>query len=480
MKKILIPVFAGLAGGLLSLAVYNYLAPKTVLTQVETAPKIQTVNIPNYSEDGATETDFRYAASTGINAVVHVKTEHLASGYSNPMSYFFGMPQAQQLQKASGSGVIVSSDGFIVTNNHVIANADRISVALNNGVELDAELIGRDPATDLALLKVDGQDYSFLPYGNSDNIEVGQWVLAVGNPFNLQSTVTAGIISAKSRNIDILKYDPNSGQFPIESFIQTDAAVNPGNSGGALIGANGELIGINTAIASNTGSYAGYAFAIPANIVKKVVSDLYEFGAVQRAFIGVGIRNLDPTTAKSLELKNYNGAYVTSISKGGAGEEAGLKKGDVITHVANIAIKNVTELQEQIGKYRPGDKVEIAVYRDEKSLKKKLTLRNISGTTSLKTKEKIYDSKQLKISLQNTDPDVLGRLDIKSGVTVKEIKNIAFLRSGLKEGFIITHIDKKPVKSPEQVDLLLSNAKEALLIEGIYPNGKKAYYGFGS
>ena len=390
------------------------------------------------------------------------------------------MPQEQQVQKAAGSGVIVSSDGFVVTNNHVIADAENISVALNNGVVLDAELIGRDPATDLALLKIEGQDYNFLPYGNSDNIDVGQWVLAVGNPFNLQSTVTAGIVSAKGRNIDLLKYDPNSGQFPIESFIQTDAAVNPGNSGGALIGVNGELLGINTAIASNTGSYAGYAFAIPANIVKKVVSDLYEFGTVQRAFIGVGIRNIDPTTANELNLKNFNGIYVTSITEGGAAEEAGLKEGDVITKVENITVKNVTELQEQIGKYRPGDKIEITALRDEKTVSKKLTLRNISGTTSLKTKAKLYKSEQLKVTLEQTDPDVLGRLKIESGVTLKEINNPIILRGGMREGFIITHIDRKAVQSPKQVDDILSKSKGGLLIEGIYPNGKKAYYGFGA
>lgn len=480
MKKIIIPIFAGLAGGLLSVAVYNYLSPKTIVSTVETAPKFQTVNIPNYSEGNAEDADFRYAATKGIEAVVHVKTERLSSGYTNPMQYFFGMPQEQQVQKAAGSGVIVSSDGFVVTNNHVIADAENIKVALNNGLELSAELIGRDPATDLALLKIEGQDYNFLPYGNSDNIDVGQWVLAVGNPFNLQSTVTAGIVSAKGRNIDLLKYDPNSGQFPIESFIQTDAAVNPGNSGGALIGINGELIGINTAIASNTGSYAGYAFAIPANIVKKVVSDLYEFGTVQRAFIGVGIGNIDPTTANELDLKNFNGAYVTSITEGGAAEEAGLEEGDVITHVAGIAIKNVTELQEQIGKYRPGDKIELSAIRDEKTISKKITLRNISGTTSLKTKAKLYNSEQLKVVFEQTDPDVLGRLKIKSGVTMKEINNPIILRGGMRNGFIITHIDRKEVETPKQVDEILSNSKGGLLIEGIYPNGKKAYYGFGA
>lgn len=479
MKKTFASVLFGILGGAIafgSLLLFN--SKNSTNVGEGNNPSPQFVNMPVLSSGEGDLVNFEYAADKAVHAVVHVWTERVGQAY-DPWSYFFGRPAQPRISLSSGSGVIVSSDGFVVTNNHVIEGAQNIRVKLNNGQVKEAKLIGRDPSTDLAVLKLEGDNFPHLPYGDSDQIKVGQWVLAVGNPFNLTSTVTAGIVSAKARNINLLEQDANR-QFPLESFIQTDAAVNPGNSGGALVGVNGELLGINTAIASNTGSYAGYSFAVPVNLVKKVVSDLYEFGAVQRAFIGVNIRDIDEGIVDDLELKNFDGVYVAGLTENGAAKDAGLEVGDVITAVNEVAVKNVTELQEQIGKYRPGDQVKLKLIRNRKTVEKKVTLRNQSGGTELKSTPlpgdvfRVYGA-----DLRSASVEELNKLSLKSGVVVENLNESVLQRSGMKNGFVITKIDRQPVSSPDEVKDLLANKKSGALIEGFYPNGLKAYYGFG-
>lgn len=480
MKKLGANLFIGILGGFLAFAALAYWYPKDQNPSAaqETIPtRFASFNAASSASIEAV--NFELAADKAVNAVVHVWTERVGQGPQDAWSYFFGQPAQPRVSLSSGSGVIVSTDGFIVTNNHVVSGANKIRVKLNNGESKDAELIGSDPSTDLALLKIKGEDYPYLAYGNSDDIRVGQWVLAVGNPFNLSSTVTAGIVSAKARNINLLEQRGGS-QYPIESFIQTDAAVNPGNSGGALVGVNGELLGINTAIASNTGSYAGYSFAVPVNLVKKVVSDLYEFGAVQRAFLGVNIRDVDENLVKDLELPSYEGVYVAGIVPGGAAEKGGLKTGDLITAINQVKVKNVTELQEQLGKYRPGDKVATQLLRDGKSVEKTLLLRNLNGGTDLNSSD--YGINQVDVfgaKLRDANNQELQKLELKRGVVVDDLSNSLLRRSGIKEGFIITHIDRKEVENVQQLKNFLENKSGGVLIEGFYPNGTKAYYGFG-
>jgi serine protease Do len=348
MKNVTGLIVAALTGAIVSLGTFTYLNKKNDAgaygnTLGQIAP-IQRVNYPMAAPEGSV--NFVDAANNSIHSVVHIKTKVMRSGVrsSNPFyQYFFdqGM-QSQQQQMGSGSGVIISEDGYILTNNHVVTNADEVEVTLNDQRSYIAEVLGTDPNTDLALIKIKEENLAYIPYGNSENVQVGEWVLAVGNPFNLNSTVTAGIVSAKGRNINILQEE-----FAIESFIQTDAAVNPGNSGGALVNTKGELIGINTAIASTTGTYSGYSFAVPVNIARKVVDDILEFGTVQRAFIGVSIRDLNGKIASEKGLSVSEGAYVQGLSKDGAAYDAGIREGDIIVAIDAVKVKNVPELQEK-------------------------------------------------------------------------------------------------------------------------------------
>lgn len=419
--------------------------------------------------------DFTKAAEMTVHTVVHVKTvqsnQFGNSMYGNPFD-FWGRQRPSQPQEASGSGVIISADGYIVTNNHVVSNAETITVTLNDNRTFEAKVIGTDPSTDLALLKINETNLPYVVYGNSDAVNVGEWVLAVGNPFNLTSTVTAGIVSAKARNIGILP-----DQYKIESFIQTDAAVNPGNSGGALVNTRGELIGINSAIASNTGSYTGYSFAIPVNLVRKVTDDLAEFGNVQRGFIGVSIRDLDSKLAEEKGIKAVQGIYVAGLTAGGAAEGAGIKTGDIITGVEQFPINSSPQLQEQIGRYRPGDKVNVTVLRDGAVKTFQVTLRNKDGETSLLKIDPTINL--LGGTFENLDADDKGKLGIDGGVKIAKLNNGKLRSSGIKEGFIITSIDKKPIKNQNDLENALKTKQGGVLIEGIYPNGIRAYYGFG-
>ncbi|MFN5829675.1 MAG: trypsin-like peptidase domain-containing protein [Bacteroidota bacterium] len=480
MKKIASIVLAA-AAGFTGAAVFNHFkTPQRPLFSAEVRQPVRTVSYGATPELGV---NFEAAAEKTVHAVVHIKTFFKEDSFmADPWHQFFfgdnGYRRNPQQQMSTGSGVIISDNGFICTNNHVINNAEKVEATLNNNKTYTAEIIGKDPNTDLALLKIEETGLPYITYGNSDEVKVGQWALAVGNPFNLTSTVTAGIISAKGRNINALEANAGRGNYPIESFIQTDAAVNPGNSGGALVNTAGELIGINSAIASNTGSYAGYSFAVPVNIVKKVMADLSEFGTVQRAFIGVSIREIDNKLAEEKNLTLYQGVYVAGLTEGGAADNAGIKEGDIITKIGDTKVNSSPELQEQVSKYRPGDKVNVTVVREGKEKVLALMFKNKNNNTDLMKKEKMSVVKALGAVFEPISDEEMQRLRIANGLKVKQLGQGKLANSGIKEGFIITSIDKKAVNDVEDLGFL-ETKKGGVLIEGVYPNGFRAYYGFG-
>jgi len=436
----------------------------------------------------AMETDFTVAAELSVHAVVHVMTKtpmkiQQFGGYPNDpiFEYFFGPQQRPQqpkqapMEEGVGSGVIISNDGYIVTNNHVVDGSSDIEVTLNDKRSFKAKLIGKDPNTDIALIKIDAKDLPVIVFGNSDSLKVGQWVLAVGNPFNLTSTVTAGIVSAKARNINII-----NSQMKIESFIQTDAAVNPGNSGGALVNTHGELVGINTAIASQTGNYAGYSFAIPVSIVKKVVADLRQYGYAQRAFLGVQISDIDSQLAKDKKLKTLEGAYVGKVNDESAAKTAGVKEGDIINNVNGVDVKSATELQEQIGRYRPGDKITITVVRNDKEEKLNVELKNQQGNYSVVSSES--DSDVLGATYKEISDKTRQQFGLDYGLEIKSVTKGKFADAGIKPGFIILKINNQPIRTIDDIksafDAAINNGEQekVFYIAGIYPNGKITYY----
>ncbi|OUN60290.1 Do family serine endopeptidase [Alistipes sp. An66] len=429
--------------------------------------------------------DLTYAAENAVKAVVNIEAiqqvEMPRRGY-DPFLEFFGIPQdygygdgrpQYREQRAGGSGVIISEDGYIVTNNHVVDGASKLKVKLNDGRTFDAKLIGTDSATDLALLKVEAKDLPTLPFGSSDALRLGEWVLAIGSPFDLQSTITAGIVSAKARQLGAIPND-----FRIESFIQTDAAVNPGNSGGALVNTHGELVGINTLIKSQTGSYVGYSFAIPETIVRKVVVDLKEFGVVQRALLGIQFRVVDQdfldAEGKDLGIKDLGGAYVASVVEGGAASEAGIRKGDVILAIDGVKITEPSTLQEQIARHRPNDTVKLSVKRDGEVKQFEVTLRNKAGKTELMTKEDVDVVEALGGKFADAGTKLCRELEIKGGVQVVGIKADGILaRARVKQGFVITHINDRPVYSLNEMQRMTEKVRS---IDGVYPNGRSASY----
>lgn len=483
MKKLASTLITACIGGAMVLVFNNYFTGNSTVSSVQSQPKIQYVNLPGGSPE--TGVSFVQAAGMSVHAVVHITTTYGSEPTSNNNSYdpfrdfFWGNPNTGP-QHATGSGVIISGDGYIVTNNHVIENGEKIEVTLNDKRSYTAEVIGRDPSTDLALLKIKEKDLPYLIYGNSDDVQVGEWVLAVGNPFNLTSTVTAGIVSAKGRNINLLDQKRGQGApSPIESFIQTDAAVNPGNSGGALVNSNGMLVGINSAIASNTGSYTGYSFAVPVNIVKKVVNDLLEFGKVQRAFLGVSIRDLDSKFANEKKISDLNGVYVNGITEGSAAEIAGIKEGDVITRISGQKVSNTSTLLEQIGKFRPGDKVTVSLLRDGKEMEVPVLLKNGDGNTKLAKIDPVETGTTLGATFQAVSPSEMKQLGITNGLKIISLDGGKLRSAGIREGFIITGVDKKKISTLDELNAQLSSKKGGVLIEGVYPNGVKAYYAFG-
>lgn len=418
--------------------------------------------------------DFVDAAERSVDAVVHIMTKVVRQ--STTYNDFFGALLGQlygypgqtrnNTMVAYGSGVVLTPDGYIVTNNHVVEGADEVEVTFNNKVKKTATIIGTDPTTDLALIKVDAEDLDYLTFGDSDNVHIGEWVLAVGNPFNLTSTVTAGIVSAKARNLSILGEGTS-----VESFIQTDAAVNPGNSGGALVNTKGELVGINAAIASHTGSYEGYSFAIPSNIVRKVVDDLLLYGETQRGYLGIYPAELTQELAEKEGLENIEGVYVAEVTEGGAAKLAGVQKGDVVTSINGKKVNTVTQLMETVRQYRPGDKLKLEVNRNGRRQHFELTLLNEAGNVDVVRKGDSFYNSEFGLMLQPINQNDMSRLNISAGLKIVEIRQGRFMNSGVPVDFVITKVNGYVVNSKTDLENALNVRSRRTTIEGIYPNG---------
>ncbi|MDR0542103.1 MAG: trypsin-like peptidase domain-containing protein [Dysgonamonadaceae bacterium] len=470
-----------------------------------------------YNTVAAENTDFTLAAEQSVNAVVHIKSVvnpgnsqqaerrgRSMDPWSDPFEFFFGqMPRQQRPQVGFGSGVIISKEGYIVTNNHVIAGANEIQVTTNDEQTFKAKLVGTDEATDIALLKIDGKNLPVIPFGDSDALKVGEWVLAVGNPFNLTSTVTAGIVSAKGRGsvFSGYGYGGQGGVRPqdkVESFIQTDAAVNPGNSGGALVNTKGELVGINTAIYSETGNFVGYSFAVPISLVKKVVSDIREYGAVQRAILGVSIidvpalKELSESQRPDVNAKEYaekynrlkvkEGVYVDGFSLNSSAQKAGLKEGDVIIAINGTKVKTSNELKALVNRYRPGNIVEVQVNRNGDVKTCKVELKNDQGTTALVKNRSIAEV--LGAEFKALSPETKRAVGVNYGVEVTKVTNGKLKEYGIKDGFIIltAGADGVRIDSPETLNKIIETAlkqapdERVLYIKGLYPNDRVRFY----
>lgn len=449
------------------------------------------------------ETDFTKAAEKTINSVVCIKSYVSRSarqqqyydpfgGMMDPFEFFFGTPQQRQqpqrknrnsrsnddsdLQQAGlGSGVIISEDGYIVTNNHVVDGADKLEVLLNDNKTYEARIIGVDEMTDLALIKIDVKGLSPITFGDSDNVKIGEWVLAVGNPFGFNSTVTAGIVSAKARSLG-----GNVNKMGVESYIQTDAVLNPGNSGGALVNLHGELIGINAAIYSNTGSYTGYSFAIPTAIVKKILTDIRSYGSVQRAVLGIRYQELDSKLAKKHDITATSaGIYVASVEPKSTAKEIGLEEGDVIVAINGVEVHSGGQLTEQMNRYRPGDSISVTYYRDNKKYTKSAVLRNSKGNTEIVKKS---DFSELGCAFSPLTSELKENLGINYGIQVKGLKNGLLKDAGVKEGFIIMTINDTPVRSVDDVEDIYNaimrdnDSEKVMFLSGYYSTGKRSYY----
>lgn len=476
MKNLSITVALSLFSGFVGAFLFNFY--QTTQNQSESLP-IPT-QIVNYSESPMSMSnpevvidpsadDFVLAANNSRSSVVFIKTlNEVEYRRGSWLNWFFEGGSGQQ-QIGGGSGVIFSKDGYIVTNNHVIDQADVIEVIYGKRT-YQATLIGTDPSTDLAVIKIEAEGLSNITTGNSDDVRIGEWVLAIGNPFNLNSTVTAGIVSAKGRNINILK-----DKFPIESFIQTDAAINPGNSGGALVNRKGELIGINTAILSKTGSYAGYGFAVPVDIVSKVVDDLIEYGEVQKAFFGADLHDLNSDIADRLDIASLEGVLLTRIQRDGAAEKAGLDEGDIVIAVDDQKVDSRTRIEELIANRYPGDEMNVKVKRGDKQVTKTVQLTNIEGTTTL-IKREIYMSEELGVEFETVPKVERDLMGIQSGIKVAKVYRGAFSQLDIPEGFIITHINGTSLADSKELSKILDKIKGRVIIEGISKSGRRVYY----
>jgi len=462
-------------GAVVAIVLYaRIVQPETRIVEVPAENKMQYVNLPGVVSGSAL--DFTAAVDQSIDAVVHVKTKVFREYQVNPLyEFFFGEQPNTEAPPilGFGSGVIISSKGYIVTNNHVIEGSDEVLVVLNNKKEYKAQLIGSDPNTDLALLKIEADGLSTLRFGDSNALRLGEWVLAIGNPYNLTSTVTAGIVSAKARNLPFLR----TQEFSIESFIQTDAAVNPGNSGGALINTQGELIGINTAIASRNGAFVGYSFAIPVTIVEKVVEDLIEYGQVQRAILGVEITDVTAELAARERVEKIEGVFVARVREDGAARKAGIKEKDIIISIDDTRVNSSAELQETVSKYRPGQEVKVVVKRDGNLKQFNLILRNLEGSTEVVKKSDVIEV--LGASFEPLSESEKQNLGIREGVKVKSVSSGKFKKVGIEEGFILTSVNKKPVNSVKDIAAILKDSEGGVIIEGIDRKGSRSYYAFG-
>lgn len=483
-------ILASMIGGIVALAGVNFLMPRQEVSSFDEKQQMSFVNLLGKDFKVPDGINFVASAQMVTPAVVHVKSQITVSnsggGQRDPLQEFFGMPpgggrQGGRQGMSSGSGVIISADGYIVTNNHVVEGADKVEISLENNKRFTATVVGTDPSTDLALLKIEGENFPFISFGDSDSTLVGEWVLAVGNPFDLNSTVTAGIISAKARNIGILRGVENNLQ--IESFLQTDAVVNPGNSGGALVNLAGELIGINTAIASNTGTFAGYSFAVPSTLVKKVMDDLMNYGTVQRGLLGVNIQNVSPELGEFLK-KDFpveQGVYVGGVNDNSGGKEAGLKEGDIIIGVDGKTVTNVANLQELVARKRPGDQVVVQYIREGKTYKTTATLKNFSGDTSIVKKEVVKKYEFAGMVVEDLKPTILEQLQLTGGAVIKSIDAKNWRDAGAKNGFVITSIisneGRTKIKNAANLIEVLENSKgEEIVVLGMFQDGTEYYF----
>jgi len=486
MRKIFIVILSGFIAGLLGAAAFHLLIEpqdgdqtreiRSFANQekVSDADQPAFTTYPNsrvpFEDMDEMNEAFASASSESTPSVVYIKTM-TERVYSNTWYEWVFGDRPSQTYISTGSGVIFTSDGYIVTNNHVVENADVIEV-IHNKRTYEAELIGTDPSTDLAVLKIDKTGLPTIKIGSARNLDVGEWVIAVGNPFNLTSTVTAGIVSAKGRQINILKTN-----FPIESFIQTDAAINPGNSGGALVNVKGELVGINTAILSKTGSYAGYGFAVPVDIVAKIVGDLINYGEVQKSYIGAEMMDIDQQIGSEMDLEDWNGVLVHKIQENGAADEAGIHENDIIVGIDGDKIRTKGEFEELISYHSPGDEIEVTYKRDDVVRKTTVTLTNAEGTTSI-LKREIFTSRSLGADFEVVPKVERELLGITHGVRIKKIRGGLIKRLNIEEGFTVTHINQIPIEDPKKLAEILTKIRGRVYIEGVNREGVKGYYSY--
>ena len=415
-------------------------------------------------------------SDSAVEAVVYVDVVVTQQYQIDPFfKFYFGLDDSVRQQKASGSGVIIRPDGYIVTNNHVVANATKIEVTLNNNQKYPAKVIGADAATDVALIKIEADGLPTIPFANSDNLRLGEWVLAIGSPYDLRSTITAGIVSAKGRAMG----QRSGSELKIESFIQTDAAVNPGNSGGALVNKAGELVGVNTAIISQTGSYSGYSFAVPSNIVRKIAEDLIDFGQVRRVMLGITGGNLTDEIAKELKLSSLNGVYINEVQKGSTADKAGLKKDDVILELGGVKVNNMSALQEKVNSFHPGDKAEIKFVRSGSERTEELVFQEAAGEAKNGTVDEDGAVAFYGAKLAPASKETLSRLGLKKGVEIVSLGSGKMREAGASEGFVIQYVNDQPVENAKQVVDIANKSKRAVFIEGVSASGRASYFGFG-
>lgn len=497
MKKYRIPILSALFASALTIAVFvAFNINETDTPQVAQLPEGAPTSVlyTTNSEGEAVPLDFTDISKQVMNAVVHINSFQEVEQQERPdlrelpdpfREFFRRFEQErednrQQRQprrrQGTGSGVIINSDGYIVTNNHVVADADEVNVTLHDNRSYQASVIGTDPNTDLALIQIEESELPTIPMVDSQDIEVGEWVLAVGNPFNLTSTVTAGIVSAKSRSINIFRE-----QYAVESFIQTDAAINPGNSGGALVNMQGGLVGVNTAIASPTGTYSGYGFAVPSNIVNKVVSDLLEYGSVQRGYLGVVIRNITGDFAEEEGLDVTEGAYIDSVNTGSAADEAGIKAGDVVIEIDGRKITQASQLQESVATHRPGDEIDLVINRDGRTIERTAELQSLEGATEAEEVRRSELIKDLGAEMATVSDEIAEEIGIEGGVRITRLHaGLLRQKTEVREGFIILRVNNQSVTTVEEFKNILEDTEGGVMLEGIYEGLPGIhYYAFG-